>query len=87
MADLVLGMGLGAEPFLDDILNIVDLSCGAVYDMAENSNDKEYIEDLKKSIIELYACLTFALASQKFNKKLFDHFTVIATFVVKTCSL
>lgn len=71
MADLVLGMGFGVEPFLNDILNIIDLSCGAVFEMSENPNDREYTDDLKKAIVELYACLIFALASQKFNKRLF----------------
>ena len=87
MADLILGMNQGSQPFLNDIVAIVDLSCGAVYEMSLNPVDREYTDDLKKAIIELYACLTFALVAQKYNKRLFQHFTTIATFIVKTCDM
>ena len=80
-----MGLGLGCEIFLPDILKIVDLSCGAIYEMSNNINEKDYIEELKKVIIEVYACLTFAITTQKCNKQLFDHYTTIGSFIVKTC--
>ena len=40
---------------------------------------------MKRVIIELYACLTFALAPNRGNRELSDHFPIIADFIVETC--
>lgn len=72
--------------FVDEVIKIVDLTITAVYDFNENPNEKEYVDDLKKVIIELYACLTFALSNAKANRGLYNYYTNIATFVVRTCN-
>jgi len=46
------------------------------------------MEELKKSLIDLYACLSFGINGKHDKKKgdkLLDHFPFVATFIIKTC--
>ena len=73
---------------MDDILNIADICFQAVYEFGSFEKDEDYIEELKTSTIEMYSCVIFALNgshSKEVNKRLFDHFGNLATFVVRTC--
>jgi len=36
-------------------------------------------------MIEMYSCVVFAINGKNTNKKLFDHFGNLATFIVRTC--
>lgn len=54
----------------------------------DNPNDKEYLEELKKGLIDMYACLTFAVnggTDTPKSEEIFNHFTFLATFIVRTC--
>ena len=60
--------------------------CQVRYDFnLANPNERDYVEDLKKSIIEMYNCIIFACSSPKLDQRLIDHYPTIATFVIKTC--
>lgn len=64
IADLLLGLGLTAEPYIGKILDMVNLCFQAVYELSNIPNEREYVEDLKRSLIDMYACLTFSINSK-----------------------
>lgn len=46
------------------------------------------MEELKKGLIDLYACLSFGINGRQDRKrgdKLLEHFPYVATFIVQTC--
>lgn len=46
------------------------------------------MEELKKGLIDLYACLSFGINGRQDRRKgdkLLDHFPYVATFIVRTC--
>ena len=54
----------------------------------DNPNERDYVEELKRSLIDMYACLTFSINSKvekSRSEALMNHFPILATFVVKTC--
>lgn len=71
IADLLLGLGLTAEPYIGKILDMINLCFQAVYELSskycfnvDNSNERDYVEELKRSLIDMYACLTFSINSK-----------------------
>lgn len=74
-----------AANFIDQIINVCDLSFLAVYQLTPNAQDMDYVEELKANLIEMYSCMVFSLNNTKINRKLFDHFGNLATFIVRTC--
>lgn len=62
--DLSLGLKRQSEPYLGKILEIIENCFEAVYTFSKQENEKNYAEELKDSVIELYHCITFALNTQ-----------------------
>jgi hypothetical protein len=85
IGDLMLTMQDYAKNFVDQIINISDLSFAAVYQLTPNAQDLDYVEELKANLIEMYSCLVFSVNTNKINRALFDHFGNLATFIVRTC--
>lgn len=88
MGDLTLSMQEYAETYLSEILEICQECFQAVYSITDQQNDSDddYIEELKTNLIEMYACVVFAVHNKKTpNQKTFDHYEYLATFVIRTC--
>lgn len=74
---------------------MVDFCFHAVYDFASKDwnyvgipNEKEYMEELKRGLVDMYSCLSFAINGKSHNPRnehLFHHFPILATFVIQTC--
>lgn len=51
IGDLMLTMQDYANNFVDQIINISDLSFAAVYQLTPNAQDLDYVEELKANLI------------------------------------
>jgi hypothetical protein len=90
MGDLTLSMQEYAETFLDEIMDICQECFQAIYEITSNPNevDDDYIDELKTTLIEMYACVVFAVHNKKNpNPRTFDRYEYLATFVVRTCDI
>jgi hypothetical protein len=85
MGDLILAVEDFANSFVDQIIDIFDMSFSAVYQILRSTQDEDYVEDLKANLIEMYSCVVFAVNQKKVNYRLYDHFGHLATFIVRTC--
>jgi hypothetical protein len=46
------------------------------------------MEELKRGLVDMYSCLSFAINGKSHNPRnehLFHHFPILATFVIQTC--
>lgn len=57
--------------------------------LSEIEAEKDYAEELKEALVEMYHCVVFAMNDQNgtINRPMADHFGVICTFIVKTCEV
>lgn len=85
IGDLILTMQDYVGNFIEQIINICDLSFSAVYQLTPNPQDLDYVEELKSNLVEMYSCVVFSANHKRINQPLFEHFGNLATFIVRTC--
>lgn len=86
--DLSIGLKTYGDVFMGTLLQICNDCFEAVYRFSEMEQEREYAEELKESLMEMYHCVVFAQnENSRVNKQLAEHFPLLCTFIVRTCDV
>jgi hypothetical protein len=86
--DLSIGLKNNGDSIVPMLIQICNDCFEAVYKFSEIEQEKEYAEELKESLMEMYHCVVFAQnENSRANRLLTDHFPLLCTFIVRTCDV